>query len=590
MKAVKFAVAVVLLFAAAWGAWQWFICRFYVPPDHMAVLIAKIGKDLPAGQILADDTQQGVRARVLGEGRHFRNPFLYEHKIQPVVVIPPGKVGIVTSKVGKDLPQGEFLADEGEKGVWRRVLGPGKYRMNPVGYQIDVIDAISIPIGYVGVVTSLSGRPAPEGQFAGPDEKGIRPDIIQPGLYYVNTRQFKIDVLEIGLNQVSLLGRGGGEVLTKNIALQMEQGGQQGGVQELQRQTLMNQMQQRADYIEKSANVALQSNSWLDRLSSRRGGAQPRAPAKARPQAQQQEPQAVQAAGQSPTFVLNQFVEFPSRDGFEISLDMTVEFELTPERIAGVFRSYGDLPAVVEKALMPQILSISRLKGSAYRATDFIVGEGREKFQVDLTQELKRTLEERKIDVHNALIRHVNVPDEILAPIQLSSIAIEQDLTNKEMQNTAKKQAQLNTEMSLIEQAGQQVQQETTKITAEIAAQTEREVAQIAAEGAKTVAEIESETARVLADMTRMLGQAKARSVVLVEGERARGFEMKVQAFGDPVAFSLWEFAKTLSPDLKVNVLHAGEGTLWTDLQKAGLGDLGGAAVIQRPPPSSPAK
>ena len=34
---------------------------------------------------------------------------------------------------------------------------------------------------------------------------------------------------------------------------------------------------------------------------------------------------------QAATFVLNQFVEFPSRDGFEISLDMTVEFELLPE-------------------------------------------------------------------------------------------------------------------------------------------------------------------------------------------------------------------------------------------------------------------
>jgi len=54
--------------------------------------------------------------------------------------------------------------------------------------------------------------------------------------------------------------------------------------------------------------------------------------------------------------VLNQFVEFPSRDGFDISLDMTVEFELKPDKIARIFRDYGDLPAVVEKIIMPQIL------------------------------------------------------------------------------------------------------------------------------------------------------------------------------------------------------------------------------------------
>jgi len=63
-------------------------------------------------------------------------------------------------------------------------------------------------------------------------------------------------------------------------------------------------------------------------------------------------------------FTLNQFVEFPSRDGFEISLDMTVQFELLPKDIAWIFRSYGDLPALIDKIIMPQILSVSRLKGS----------------------------------------------------------------------------------------------------------------------------------------------------------------------------------------------------------------------------------
>jgi hypothetical protein len=110
---------------------------------------------------------------------------------------------------------------------------------------------------------------------------------------------------------------------------------------------------------------------------------------------------------------------------------------------------------------MPQILSVSRLKGSAYRAKDFIVGEGREKFQNDLTDALARTLAEKHIIIHNALIRHVNVPMQILDPIQQASIAVEQNLTNKEKQNTARKQAELNTDLGLIEQRREQVAQET---------------------------------------------------------------------------------------------------------------------------------
>jgi hypothetical protein len=156
-----------LLLAIWWGSF-----RFYVPPGYMAVLTAKVGEPLPAGQILAQPGQQGIQEAVLGEGRHFRNPLFYDWEIRPVLTIPTGKVGVVVSKVGSELPEGEFLAAPGQKGIWRHVLGPGRYRLNPYGYQIELIDAISVPIGYVGVVTGLSGKQAPAGEFAPLGRKG----------------------------------------------------------------------------------------------------------------------------------------------------------------------------------------------------------------------------------------------------------------------------------------------------------------------------------------------------------------------------------------------------------------------------------
>ena len=68
--------------------------------------------------------------------------------------------------------------------------------------------------------------------------------------------------------------------------------------------------------------------------------------------------------------------------------------------------------------------------------------------------------------------------------------------------------------------------------------------------------------------------------VRMVEGEKALGYQMKIKAFGDPVAYNMWTFASTLDDDIKINILHSGPGTLWTDLQKAGLGDLGGAKLL----------
>ena len=79
------------------------------------------------------------------------------------------------------------------------------------------------------------------------------------------------------------------------------------------------------------------------------------------------------------------------------------------------------------------------------------------------------------------------------------------------------------------------------------------------------------------------MGTADAEVVRLVEGERAKGQQLKVKAFGDAEAYNLWTFAQNLSEDLRINVLHAGPGTLWTDLEKAGLSDLGGGQILQAP-------
>jgi regulator of protease activity HflC (stomatin/prohibitin superfamily) len=557
IKLIIPAVFAVLLLAFLW---QWGFCRFYVGPNEMAIITAKNGDALDPGQILARDGQKGIREEPLGEGRHFLNPIFYERRIVPAIIIDPGKVGVVTSKVGEKLPTGEFIAERGQKGIWQSVLGPGKYRMNPYGYNIEIVDAISIPIGYAGVITSLSGEQAPSGQFANDKQKGVRKDVLQPGLYYVNAKEYKVDVLEIGINQVSLLGEGGSKVVTKARQL-----GQNEALNVLQANVLQKQEEKRADYFSSRRKTAPAASSGKP-VDFRAG---------------QRVQEADHAAMSEGEMNLMELVSFPSRDGFTISLDMTVEFELDPSVIAGIYNRYGDLPAVVDKIIMPQITSISRNKGSEYRAKDFIVGEGREKFQDDLTVSLEQTLGAKDIKIYNALIRHVEVPDEIRAPIQQASIAIEQDLTNKERQNTARKEAELNTQLSLINQRGEQVMQETEKLKAEIAADLEKQVAQIQAETLKKAAEIKKLTAAIAADKVRVLGQAEASALQKVEGEKANGLQLKTAAFGDPQAYARWVFADTLNPQMKLNIIHAGNGTLWTDLEKTGFAELGGAKQLE---------
>lgn len=568
----------VIVVALLWFIWEWGFCRFYVPPNHMAIVITKTGKTLSPGQILAGKGQKGIQADVLGEGRHFRNWFTHDWEIKPVITIPPGQVAIVTSKVGKDLPQGQFLANDDQKGILKRVLGPGKYRLNPYGYTVTTTAAVLVPVGYAGVVTSLSGEKAPEGEFAGPNQKGVMKDILQPGIYYINTAQYKVDVVEVGLSLASFSGTSGGQVLTKS---RLETGNPD--IARLEETALKEQKEKQWAYnvsnIRQIANVASDETQNL-RKSSRQVARQQAAQVLDQKSMEQAKKDFMK--GEGAALVIAQFIEFPSRDGFQITIDMTVEVELLPADVSWLYCRYGDKLAIDENIIMPQINSIARNKGSEYHAKEFIMGEGREKFQNELTKAIAATLAQKKIIVHNAIVRHVEVPDQILDPIQQTAIAVEQNLTNLERQKTAKKLAELNTETTLIDQKRQEVAQQTEKIKAEINADQEKQVGTIRAEAIKKVADIARETARIDAETTRKLAEANASSLKMVEGEKANGFLLKTKAYGDPMAYNMAQFAEKLNPDLKINIMHTGEGTLWTDLEKAGIEKLGGAVQIKQ--------
>ena len=579
MKKLTLSVMPVLAVAFAAFVFVWFFCRIPVPAGHMAIVTKKTGNPLPPDQILAAPGEKGVQRDPLPEGRHFRDPVTHSWRIVPLVSIPVGKVGVVTSKVGKELPPSEILAvDTGSKGVWKDALGPGAYRLNPEGYEVTMLDAINIPIGYVGIATSQTGEPVKPGEFAGPGQQGVMRDVLQPGLYYINPRAYQVDVLEIGMNQVSIIGRSGSVVITKS---QISSAGS--ALDALKQNTIQAQKEKREQYLEKNADrgflsqQALNSmNMAIDEVASSESKTA-RSPANRLLSAglKSESAQAAAPSGQplasvtpeSVAFGINRFVEFPSRDGFQILLDMTVEFELLPANISRIYMLYGDLPAVVEKIILPQVLSISRIRGSNYKARDFIDGEGRQLFQKEMTAELTRVLQEKHIVIHNAIIRHAEVPEEILTPIQQSSVAKEQDLTNKARQETARKQAELNTETAMIEQLKKQVDQETEKLVATIVAQTKNEVAAIQASAAFEVASTNLLKATVQAQITQVQGEAKVKAEYMVANEEALGVQARANVFTNSATFAEMAFVDALNPDIGIRVIHAGEGTLWTDLK-----------------------
>jgi len=176
----------------------WNVFFKYVPPGQHLILIAKNGAALDPGEVLAKDGQKGILREVKGEGWHFVMPIVYSSEIEENTVIPPGKIGIVTALGGKSVPGGRVLAEEGEQGIQRQVLPPGAYRINRHGFKVDLASATEIKPGYVGVVRRRLATDDKEGT-------GILADALQPGLYYLNTEEYEIIPVEVGIFQTTFL-------------------------------------------------------------------------------------------------------------------------------------------------------------------------------------------------------------------------------------------------------------------------------------------------------------------------------------------------------------------------------------------------
>lgn len=195
-----------LLFAGV-PALIWFGCRIEPGSNEIAILTHKMGDDLPSGRILAlAENEKGVQLDVLPEGRYFKNPLEWDWEIDRISDIPAGKLGILTRLYGQELERGRIIADEQSKGIVAAVLRPGKYRINPYAYHLELFDAIEIRPGHVGVVTTLVGEDVlntevdPErvnGFLVKEGEKGVVDEVLDPGTYYLNP--YMVNVSEVNL-------------------------------------------------------------------------------------------------------------------------------------------------------------------------------------------------------------------------------------------------------------------------------------------------------------------------------------------------------------------------------------------------------
>ena len=513
-------IAIVLAIAFG-GLLHWTINRVYVPEGKSLQLrykgpllfgsratarpghFAKVDED-------GDPLEIGVFEQLRGPGRHFYCPIWWERELIDDLLVETGEVAIVTSKLGDNLPTGQFMVDGDldevkHKGVLRKVFGPGRYRVNtyafefkkletkaaptgdePVGPKANVTGWVGIPTGYVGVVTNLTDNPATKAKA------GIQDKVLQPGIYLVNPQEQKVDIVGIGLGERSI------SVVHK-----------------------LNEL----------GEPALDENG---------------------------EPLIAEAAGG---------ISFPSSDGFLIHMDFTVVWGVMPDQAPQALAKFGDINAVEQKVILPQIESICRNLGSKYKAAELLVGESREEFQTEVSTAFRKALHGTDVTLQQGLVRYVYIPQAVRSAIQEGAVADELTLTRGQEELTAKTEGDLREAERKVELEAERTIVETEKKVALIKAEGDKLAEETKAESVKLVAAIDKDTAELEREAAITLGEAEGKSQQLMEEAKAGKFALAVAAFGSGDAYNQWVFANGLPEDIELDLLYAGEGTFWTDLK-----------------------
>src|SRR5437868_5017489 len=159
--------------------------------DEIGVVEAVDGDPLPPGRVFAPDRAQnahnnfqdpiafikrggvkGIQLRTLPPGLWPIHPYLFRLSISKVTMIPPGKIGVVTTADGAPLDAGRLLGkaapghlnfQDAEQfisggGPQKDILLPGTYYINPILFKVIPESAKEVKPGEVAVIVSNVGK------------------------------------------------------------------------------------------------------------------------------------------------------------------------------------------------------------------------------------------------------------------------------------------------------------------------------------------------------------------------------------------------------------------------------------------------
>ncbi|MBI1332969.1 MAG: flotillin family protein [Armatimonadetes bacterium] len=551
-----------------------FLGMVIVPENRIGLVTKKFvifgaHRQLPDGRILATHGEAGIQAETLAPGLYWTMwPWQYAVTMAPFTVVPEGKVGLVLSNDGFELPAGNILArkvecdnfqdavaflhNQGQKGRQTHVLTSGTYRINTLAFAISLTDITIIHENMVGIVTALDGKPIKQGQIAGETveghnnfqnvdrflenggNRGLQPQVILAGSYFINPWAIQIEetpMTEVPIGHVgvviSFIGEDGKDLTGESFkhgnivsmgyrGVWMEPLGP--GKYPINKYTMKVELVPTTNLVLNWANARSEAHALDKNLCT---------------------------------------ITVRSKDGFPFNLDVSQIIHIPATEAPKVIARFGSMTNLVSQVLEPTIGNYFRNSAQDSDVISFL--STRKERQASAKEHIKEVLDEYNVNAVDTLIGDIVPPEALMKTLTDRKIAEEAEKTYETQRMAQEKRQTLEKETAIADMQGEivkaqqsvEIAQRTAdatvkkaegdaaslklQVNAEAEATKMRASAEAEATKAKGAAQAEFTKLNAVADAERIAktGVAEAEKIMAIGKSQAESYELQVKAMGE---------------------------------------------------------
>jgi uncharacterized membrane protein YqiK len=599
------ALALLVLFLAVFGL-------RVIPETSSGLVVKKFGRALPPGRILALEGEAGLQAQLLPPGWHF-GYWRWQYKIErvPMVVVPAGEIALVVSNDGAAIPADRilghyvacdhfqdaaaFLKHGGERGRQLAILTAGTYRINPAAFRVVTARTASafgmspqdlqvtrVAADTVGIVTTLDGRPIPQGDLAGPRVdrhesfqraqgfidaggcRGLQEDVLLSGSWNLNPWFVKVEAIPMTEIPIGYVGVVVSYVGAEHLDLSGEafthgdlvERGRKGVWVEplLPGKHPINTHVMKVELVP-TTNIVL---NWAQRTEAHQYDAR-----------------------------LNP-ITVRSRDGFAFSLDVSQIIHIGMKNAPRVISRVGSMQNLVDHVLQPTVANYFRNSAQEFTVLEFL--SHRSDRQQQAFAAIKGAIEAYDVECIDTLIGDIVPPAELMKTQTDRKIADELKRTYDAQREAQVQRQELERETAVANLQADVVRSEQQVRIAERQALSVVETAKGEAGAIERRAQAEANALRMRAEAEagaqRVKGESEAAAVRAVGGAKADAYRQGVESLGS-AAYAAMQLAAVLGenqvklvPDIAVSG-SGGNGAF------SGLAEAMIAKLLATPPESS---